>query len=113
MNSASCPLLIVQKDFRDTFHAVVKVIEEEFLPAVRRHALIGEARVITRNPEVFSEPLAMDMAVDIMFDRGFALRVEDNTILNQRSFHFKITFRAPELHNVAGGSQIGSSMFSN
>jgi len=65
MNSASCPLLIVQKDFRDTFHAVVKVIEEEFLPAVRRHALIGEARVITRNPEVLFAPSVKGSIVQI------------------------------------------------
>ena len=53
--------------------------------------------------EVFTEELAMDMAVDVMYDRGFRVRVEENrSFIDKRSsFHFKITFTPPTLHNAA------------
>ena len=92
-----------QTDHAKTFADVIAVIEGEFLPAINRHALVGEARVITRHPEVFTEELAMDMAVDVMYDRGFRVRVEENrSFIDKRSsFHFKITFTPPTLHNAA------------
>lgn len=88
---------------RETFEAVVSVIEDEFLSAIQRHALVGEARV-SHTSDVFTAPLAMDMAVDIMFDRGFALRVEERPPREGEEFHlyrFKITFQPPLLHNKA------------
>ena len=54
----------------------------------------------------------MDMAVDIMFDRGFALRVEDRQLTNgvvsgdgaqEHMYLFKITFQPPQLHNKGAG----------
>ena len=42
-------------------------------------------------------PLAMDMAVDVMFDRGFGLRVEERT----HEYRFKIPFPPPQLNNLA------------
>lgn len=60
--------------------------------------LQGEARVsVERERSVFGEPRALDMAVDVMFDRGFALRVEERL----KEYRFKITFRPPQLQNVA------------
>ena len=54
------------------------MIDSSLLPLIERHALVGEARVsIPREASVFNRPLAMAMAVDVMFDRGFALRVEE------------------------------------
>ena len=70
-----------QREHPETFSAVVEVIDGMFLPAIRRHALVGEARVAVTAPNLVttfnSEPLSMGMAVDVMFDRGFALRVEE------------------------------------
>ena len=80
------------------FAGVVRVINDLFLPAIRRHALVGEARVAIPRPcTIFSQPLAMDMAVDVMFDRGFALRVEELA----QEIRFKMTFRPPNLSNAA------------
>ena len=76
----------------------VRVIDSEFLDVIRRQALVGEARVTAAHPDIFAAPLALDMAVDIMFDRGFALRVDEYPV---GTFRFKITFPPPKLHNVA------------
>jgi adenylate kinase len=79
-----------QQNHPRTFASVVSVIEKEFLPAIRRHALIGEARITMttsylvgkfggRQMSAADRMRAVDMAVDIMFDRGFALRAEERT----------------------------------
>ena len=92
-----------QREHPLTFAAVIEAIDADFLPACRRHALVGEARVaITSSVPIasFDTPHAMDMAVDVMFDRGFALRVEERP----GEYRFKITFDPPHLHNVAEGN---------
>ena len=89
-----------QREHGRAFSNVLSVIDQEFLPAIRRHALVGEARVSLTAPELvahFHVPHAMGMAVDVMFDRGFALRVEERP----GEYRFKITFAPPLLHNVA------------
>ena len=88
------------RDHPTTFANVVGVIDSKFLVAIRRHALVGEARVALTKPELvahFNAPYAMSMAVDVMFDRGFSLRVEERP----GEYRFKITFPPPMLHNVA------------
>jgi adenylate kinase len=106
-----------QRDHPATFANVVSVIEREFLPAIRRHALIGEARVTMTTSYLVGQfggrhgashamsaadrVRAVDMAVDIMFDRGFALRAEERTGV----VHFKITFAPPNLHNAASAGE--------
>jgi len=66
-----------QFDYQPTFHSVIQIIEKDVLPIVLRHALVGEARVICHAPrhgETFGRPLALDMMVDVMYDRGFSVR---------------------------------------
>lgn len=92
-----------QRQHAETFASVVSVIDAEFLPACRRHALVGEARVALTSQDLvahFEREHAMDMAVDVMFDRGFALRVEERP----GEYRFKITFAPPLLNNVAEGN---------
>ncbi len=91
-----------QREHPGTFANVVAVLDGHFLPAIRRHALVGEARVALTTPELvahFNEQHAMSMAVDVMFDRGYSLRVEERR--GGGEFRFKITFPPPLLHNVA------------
>ena len=88
---------LYQREHAPTFAAVIAVVEHEFLPAIRRHALVGEARVVTRDGGIFEHPLAMGMAVDLMFDRGFSLRAE----VDLGKYKFKITFEPPSLNNAA------------
>jgi len=91
-----------QREYTDTFQEVVRIIDKRFLPAIRRHALVGEARVAIDRDSIFSEPLAMDMAVDVMFDRGFALRVEERV----GEYRFKMTFKPPQLSNAAASRRL-------
>ena len=102
-----------QREHPIHFRNVVGVIEREFLPHVRRHALVGEARLTMsipyivaqfnrKGPKEFSlgdRMRAINMAIDICFDRGFALRVEERTGM----LHFKLTFKPPALTNLQAG----------
>lgn len=51
---------------------VIEVINTEALPLLKRCSLAGHAELKTHNP-IFSEhPLAADMLMDVLTDRGFA-----------------------------------------
>ena len=89
-----------ENENKPTFDAVIACLEEVFLPAIRRHALVGEARIVLEPPTIFECPVAMDMAIDVLFDRGYLVRAVDR----KSSFHFKITFSPPQLHNVASAA---------
>lgn len=60
------------------FVKVVQVIQEKFMPIITRHALSGRATVNTED-EIFAEPLALSMLIDIFSERGFHA-VIDKTI---------------------------------
>jgi len=94
-----------QKLHPDIFAMVIQAIQDEFLPVIRRHALVGEARICTRHADIFSLPGALDMAVDVMYDRGFCLRAEDRGQAGG-GFNFKITYETPHLRVAAASSDI-------
>ena len=52
--------------------------------------------------DVFREEHALDMTVDLMFDRGFSVRTEERVSADGKGgFRFDIAFAPPQLHNVA------------
>ena len=51
----------------------MSVIQKEFLYIIRRQALSGKAIIRSVNP-IFSEPLALDMALDVLSERGSLFR---------------------------------------
>jgi adenylate kinase len=59
-----------QLEHTELFHQVVKIIEDRFLPIVRRHAIAGMAVVNSEDP-VFENSLALAMVIDIFAERGF------------------------------------------
>lgn len=59
-----------QLEHPELMHQVIRIIEERFLPIVRRHAIAGMAVVNSEDP-VFDEPLALAMVIDIFAERGF------------------------------------------
>lgn len=59
-----------QLEHTELFHQVVRIIEERFLPIVRRHAIAGLAVVNSEDP-VFDHSLALAMVIDIFAERGF------------------------------------------
>ena len=50
---------------------VLHVIDEEAVPLLRRCSLSGNADLLTHNALFTRHPLAVDMLIDILTDRGF------------------------------------------
>ena len=65
-------------EHEDLFIKVVSVIQKTFMPIITRHALSGRATVNSED-EIFSEPLALSMLIDIFSERGFHATI-DKTI---------------------------------
>lgn len=59
----------------DLFRHTVSVIDQEFIPAIRRHAVAGRAHIHTRNA-VFDDPLAIDIVIDTLSERGYRVMHE-------------------------------------
>ncbi len=59
-----------QRDHSDMFHRVISVIEREFLPSILLHAITGLAKLTSEN-ELFADPMALNMLVDILNERGY------------------------------------------
>lgn len=60
---------------RDLFMQVVEAIDTKFMPIVTRHALSGRANVNSED-ELFDDPLALAMLIDIFSERGFHAMVD-------------------------------------
>ena len=52
---------------------VIKVIDEEAVPLLKRCSLAGHAQLKTTNPLFGDHPQASDMLIDILTDRGFSV----------------------------------------
>lgn len=65
-------------EHEELFVKVVSVIQKTFMPIITRHALSGRATVNSED-EIFSEPLALSMLIDIFSERGFHATI-DKTI---------------------------------
>ena len=52
---------------------VIKVIDEEAVPLLKRCSLAGHAQLKTTNPLFGEHPQASDMLIDILTDRGFSV----------------------------------------
>ena len=59
-----------QLEHRMLFHAIIKIIEDRFMPIVTRHAIPGLA-VINSEDAVFEDPLALAIVIDIFAERGY------------------------------------------
>ena len=62
----------------ELFRRAVGVIDREFVPAIRRHAIAGRAHIHTQNA-VFEDPLAIDMVIDTLSERGYKVMYERAT----------------------------------
>lgn len=52
---------------------MVRVIDTEAVPLLKRCSLAGHAELKTRNPIFGEHPLAADMFIDVLTDRGFSV----------------------------------------
>ena len=70
-------------EHNDLFVKIVDVVQTKFMPIITRHALSGRAIVNTED-ELFGDPLALKMLIDIFSERGFNACV-DKTIRKRPS----------------------------
>jgi len=59
-----------QRESPELFRRVVELIEVDFVPALRLHAMTGLAK-LTSDSEFFADPLVMAMLVDVLNERGY------------------------------------------
>jgi adenylate kinase len=59
-----------QRDSPELFLRIIEIIDQEFLPAILLHAMTGMAKLTSDN-ELFANPLALSMLVDILNERGY------------------------------------------
>ncbi|EFA81249.1 adenylate kinase [Heterostelium album PN500] len=93
----------------DLFASVINIIDKDFIPTVRRHSIAGSATMRVTN-RIFSNPLAVDMALDVLSERGFRATVDVRTThiphrinpttmeietTTQHEYMFKVDFQAP------------------
>ncbi|GAM17319.1 hypothetical protein SAMD00019534_004940 [Acytostelium subglobosum LB1] len=98
----------------DLFASVINVIDKEFIPNIRRHSIAGSATVRITN-RIFSNPIAVDMALDVLSERGFRATVDVRTshiphkinpttmeieTITQHEYQFKVDFQRPFIRDV-------------
>lgn len=57
-------------EHKELFHAVIRLLQDRFIPIVKRHAIPGLAIVNSEDP-LFDDPLALAMVIDIFAERGY------------------------------------------
>lgn len=57
-------------EHNELFVKIVDLIRDRFVPIITRHALSGRAHVNTEE-EIFQDPLAISMLIDVFSERGF------------------------------------------
>ncbi|MEM7407207.1 MAG: nucleoside monophosphate kinase [Pseudomonadota bacterium] len=57
------------------FVRVVDIVRERFVPIIERHAIAGRA-VVNSEDELFGDPLALSMLIDILSERGFHVTID-------------------------------------
>jgi adenylate kinase len=82
-----------QLEHTELFRQVIKLLEERFMPIVRRHAIAGMA-VVNSEDTVFENPLALAMVIDVFAERGF--RAVAN--VNRAEIPKRIDLKTGEIH---------------
>jgi adenylate kinase len=59
-----------EEEHRPLFEKVVRLINDKLIPIVKAHAFTGHARFNTED-ELFDDPLALRIMIDVMSERGF------------------------------------------
>ncbi|MEQ9408256.1 MAG: nucleoside monophosphate kinase [Fuerstiella sp.] len=105
-----------QLSHRQLFHDAIRLIEERFIPIVRRHAIPGLAVVNSEDP-LFDDPLALAMVIDIFAERGYRAVANINlvqipeavdlqtgkiTCSTKKIFRFQIRFAGSEIRRGGG-----------
>ncbi len=68
-----------QNDYTELFGVIIKLIENEFIPIIKRHAISGLA-IINTNNNVFNDKTALDILIDILIERGYQVAIDTTTV---------------------------------
>ena len=105
-----------QLEHRKLFHNVIRLIEDRFIPIVIRHAIPGMA-IVNSEDQVFDDPLALAMVIDIFAERGYRAVADVNraeipqsvdlqtgriTCTTKRICRFQIRFAGSEIRRGGG-----------
>ena len=74
-----------QSRYTELFSKVLSLLESEFVPVIRRHAIAGRARIKSQNP-VFDEAMPVDMVIDVLSERGYHVTYDSQRIPIPESF---------------------------
>jgi adenylate kinase len=64
-----------QDDHKPLFQRVVKFVEEKMIPIIRTHAISGHTRINTED-DIFDDPLALRIMIDVFSERGYHASVD-------------------------------------
>jgi adenylate kinase len=102
------------------FESVIQVIEREFVPVIRRHAIAGVAFVRTSNI-IFASELAIEMVLDVLSERGYHVMSDVRTMtipgsfdketgkienVVQTEYQFQVKFHHPEIREIFDNAYI-------
>ncbi len=71
-------LEVYQNDHNELFDIIIGLIENEFIPVIKRHAISGQAVINTKN-KIFDETVALDILMDILIERGYQVSIDSTT----------------------------------
>lgn len=78
------------EEYADIFLPVIEIIESEFIPTIRMHAISGRAYVYSDNA-IFEDQLAIAMVIDIFSERGY------HTVADHRRYPVPVRLNADTL----------------
>lgn len=100
-----------QLEHAGLFRDIIQLIEDRFIPIIRRHAMSGLAVVNSEDP-LFDDPLALAIVIDVFTERGFRAVVNINraqipervdlssgqiTCATKKIYKFEIRFAGSEI----------------
>lgn len=59
----------------ELFEQAIQLIQEKFMPIIRRHTMSGRAHISSESP-ILANPLALGMMIDIFADRGYDVVID-------------------------------------
>lgn len=59
----------------ELFEQAIQLIQEKFMPIIRRHTMSGRAHINSESP-ILADPLALGMMIDIFADRGYDVVID-------------------------------------
>lgn len=78
----------------ELFQQVVELVQQRFMPIIRRHALSGKAHVNSEDP-ILEEPMALAMLIDIFSERGYHAVIDKHI----REIPERVDLETGEIHN--------------